>query len=732
MSRSRHTHLAFVAFVGVAVGVATMGSTRAWADPQEQAPPQGNTPLPQPEEPGEHHDHDHDHEHPPAEVTVRGDRPGSEAASRVTVSRRDLELRPRLRPGDILEAAPGLFAVQHAGGGKANQYFLRGFDADHGTDVGFFVDGIPVNMPSHGHGQGWSDFHFLIPELVVTLDAYKGPYYAQFGDFSTAGALNLRLAEKFDESWASLTVGEYNMLRGLVVASPDLADDWRTVMAAEMYGADGPFQNPEKFRRFNVFARATHDIGPRSKISMTWMSYGGRWNASGQIPARAVCGEGEAGAPPPSAFGQPCMSRFGTVDPSEGGSTQRHMASIAFSTSAHESDMSAMAYVMRYRFQLYSNFTFFARDPVNGDEIEQTDQRTVFGADFRVRKHFHYGPSRFTTTFGTQIRHDSIDNALYYDRARERLDTRVSAGIEESSIGVFLEEDMRLTDSIRFVAGLRGDHFDASVEDKKEDLTTLGTKGSGSQASALLSPKLMAIISPAKWLDLFADYGRGFHSNDARGAVLNAGRVKLLTPATGYEVGVRSEPITGLQMTGAAFLLDLDSELVWVGDEGTTEPSGQTRRYGVELGSRYRIGNWLYADADATFTRARYRNNAGNGNAVALAPTRTFTTGIGARPTFGKYTPFGALRLKYIGDRPATEDARLIAQGFTTLDADAGLRWRDVELAVDAQNLLNASYREVNFASTTRLKYEPAPVTGIHYSPGWPRTVMGRVTLYWH
>ncbi|MFO0660698.1 MAG: TonB-dependent receptor [Polyangiaceae bacterium] len=707
-------------------------ASRAWADPQEQAPPQGNTPLPpSPDESHDHHDHDHDHEHPSAEVTVRADRAGSEAASRITVSRRDLELRPRLRPGDILEAAPGLFAVQHAGGGKANQYFLRGFDADHGTDVGFFVDGVPINMPSHGHGQGWTDFHFLIPELVVSLDAYKGPYYAQFGDFSTAGALNLRLAERFEESRVSLTVGEYNMLRGLVIASPDLADDWRTVLAAEMYGADGPFQNPEKFRRFNVFARATHDLGPRSSVSMTWMSYGGQWNASGQIPARAVCGEGESGVPAPGAYGQPCMSRFGTVDPSEGGSTQRHMASISFSTAAHDSDLSAMAYFINYRFQLYSNFTFFEKDPIHGDEIEQTDQRSVFGADVRARRHVHYGASRFTTTFGAQARHDSIDNALYHDEARERLETQKKHAIEESSLGLFVEEDVRLTNAIRFVAALRADRFDVSVEDKREDLSSTGNKSSGTDSAMLLSPKLMFVISPTKWLDLFADYGRGFHSNDARGAVLSSNRVNLLTPATGYEIGAKAEPLAGWQLYGAGFLLDLASELVWVGDEGTTEASGQTRRYGVELGSRYRIGNWFYADADLTFTRARYRVNAGNGDAVALAPTRTFTAGVGARPTFGRFTPFGGIRLKHIGDRPANEDASLTAQGFTLVDADAGLRWGNVEGALDVQNLLNSAYREVNFATTTRLRYEPAPVTGIHYSPGWPRTVMARATLYW-
>jgi hypothetical protein len=697
----------------------------ARADEQGQAPPPENTSI-TPTEGAKPVPHEH-----PAEVVVQGEKAGSEAASRLNVTRRELELRPRLRPGDILEAAPGLFAVQHAGGGKANQYFLRGFDADHGTDIGFFVDGVPINMVSHGHGQGYSDFHFLIPELVVSLDVYKGPYYAQWGDFSTAGALNLRLAEAFEESYASLQVGQYGIARGLVVASPDIGQDWRTVFAAEVFKDNGPFTNPERLQRFNVFLRATHDVSANSKVSMTWMSYGSSWNGSGQIPARAVCGEGEAGAPPPGAYGQPCLDHFGTVDPTEGGATQRHMASVAYSASSHDADLSAMAYLIKYRLNLYSNFTFFDRDPVNGDEIEQSDDRVILGGDFRVRRHVHYGSSKFTTVLGGQVRADEIENGLHYDRARERLTDRVNAKVSESQLGAYVEEDMRLTRAIRFIGGLRAQRVDVSVNDLLEEKATTGTRSSGTKGASRLLPKLMGIFSPLPMLDLFASYGQGFHSNDARGAVLSTNAVRLITPATGYELGARLTPVENLNINTAFFLLDLDSELVWVGDEGTTEPSRQTRRYGAEIGARYRIGNWLYADIDGTFSRARYRSNAGNGNAVSLAPTRTLTAGLGARPRLGDWTPFGAIRLKALGDRPATEDESLIAQGFTTVDANVGARYKDIEMGVDAQNLFNATWREVNFASTTRLAYEPQAVTGIHYSPGWPRTIIGRATLYW-
>ncbi len=667
------------------------------------------------------------------EVTVQAEKPGSEAASRVSVGYRELELRPRLRPGDLLEAVPGLFAVQHAGGGKANQYFLRGFDADHGTDVAFFVDGVPVNLVSHGHGHGFTDLYFMIPELVTGLDGYKGPYYASIGDFGTAGAVNLRFAEKLDESTAQLSVGQYGILRGLVIASPDLGDDWRAVAAAEVYRNDGPFLNPERLERFNVFLRATHDLGGAGKVQMTWMSYGSTWSGSGQIPARAVCGEGEQGGlnPPPSAFGQPCIDHFGAVDPTEGGSTARHMGSVSLSTAWRDADLSAMAYLLSYRFTLYSNFTFFSEDPVHGDQIEQNDDRTVAGAEIRFRKQFELGGARFTTSLGAQLRADGIDKSLHHDQARERIEERDRTHIDEGQIGVYVEQDARLRRWLRLVLGARGQWIDVNVDDLREDLRATGNRSSGAQGQMQLLPKLTAIVSPIDGVDLFAHYGRGFHSNDARGVVLAQGAATLITPATGYEVGARVAPVRGLSLSAAGFLLDLDSELVWSGDAGVTEASGQTRRYGVEIGARYRLGSWLFADVDATFTRARFRVNAGNASAVALAPTRTLTAGVGVRPTFGAFTPFAALRVKAIGARPATEDESLTAEGFTVVDANAGLRWRNVEVAVDVQNLLDTTWREVQFASDSRLPYEPAAVTGIHYSPGWPFTAIGRATLHW-
>jgi outer membrane receptor protein involved in Fe transport len=666
----------------------------------------------------------------PVEVVVQVEREAGEAASRTHVGRRELELRPRLRPADLLEAAPGLFAVQHAGGGKANQYFLRGFDADHGTDVAFFVDGVPVNLVSHGHGQGFSDFHFLIPELVVGLDASKGPYYAEFGDFATAGAINLRLAESFEQSHVEYSLGQYGMQRALIIGSPKLGEAWRAVLAAEVHTQDGPFERPEDLTRVNLFGRVGHDLGDRGKLTLTWMSYASDWYGSGQIPARAVCGEGESGRPPPEASGARCIDRFGTIDPTEGGATQRHLVSAAYSAAWEDTDLNAMLYLMSSRFSLYSNFTFFRDDAVRGDQIEQTDDRVVAGTDIRVRKHVHYGPSKLTTTVGIQARKDSIENGLYHDERRVRLEDRVRTQIAESALGAFVQEDARLNEALRFIVGLRADRIDVAVNDRLPP-STERPNGSGTRGELRLSPKWTAIVSPVPALDLFVHYGHGFHSNDARSAVRSGGSDALLTRARGYELGTRLRPVPNLELSAAGFLLDLDSEMVWVGDEGTTEPSGATRRYGLELGARYRVSNWLFADLDTTFTRAEYRVDAGSGRAVALAPRRTLTAGIGVRPKFGDYVPFGGLRVKALADRPAIEDESLTADGFTLLEVNAGVRYENVELALDVQNVFDVRYREVNFASESRLAHERLPVTGIHYTPGWPRTVMGRAALYW-
>lgn len=646
------------------------------------------------------------------DVLVRGDRVPA-TASTSTVTGGELKARPKLRPADVLQAAGGLIAVQHAGGGKANQYFLRGFDIDHGTDLLLTIDGVPVNLVSHGHGQGYADLNFIIPELITSLDVYKGSYYPELGDFTTAGSVNFHLADILPESFAAASAGQYGILRGVGAVSRPVGDDWRFTVAGEVATHDGPFENAEKYRRLNAYLRATHDLSASSRVTMTWISHSGRWRANGQIPERAV----ESGL----------IDRFGTLDPTEGGTTQRHLAAVRYEARiADDAALDVTAYAQRYDWRLYSNFTFFLEDPTNGDQIEQTDGRWIFGAQGNARLlHRHFGSLQVETRAGIQVRNDGIDNGLFHTRARERLATRIDAEITQTNIGLYAEERLAYKRWLAVRAGVRVDRMDVSVTDRR---TPTGPESlEGTAGSMLASPKLSVVLAPDTKAQFYLNFGRGFHSNDARGATRSNSPATLLVPATTYEVGTRLRPWRPLVLTAAAYRIDLDSELVWSGDAGTTEPSAATTRLGLEFGGRLNWNRWLFGDFDLTLNRATYRANAGNGGAVALAPTRTLSAGLGARAPFGT---FGALRVRHVGERPATEDGSLVAEGFTLVDAQVGHRFRAFEATLDVQNLFNAEWREVQFATESQLRGEPKPVTEVNFTPGWPITVRATLAAY--
>jgi len=636
--------------------------------------------------------HAHENEQPTV-LTVSGERQEPTSSSG-EVHHRDLSLRVRRRPGELLSVVPGLFVVQHAGGGKANQYFLRGFDADHGTDVAVFVDGVPINMPTHGHGQGWVDLEFVIPELVQTVAYRKGPYAVNYGDFATAGAVDLRLTDHRHESRVLASGGNFGSARSVFMVSPELGDDWSTIVAGEASTTNGPFHSPERFRKLNAFGRATRNFA-RGALSLTWMSYAGGWNASGQIPLRAVGKVPEL----PDAFG--------AIDPTEGGSTQRHQLSLNYSHRHDDDEARALAYAIRYSFMLFSNFTFFANDPINGDQIAQSDDRTVLGTRWHYRHVRRVAGMESATTIGWEARHDSIDNGLFATRAREVLSTTSTASVAQTSVGLFAEEELRLLPFLRVIGGVRLDRYDVHA-----NIATT--------SAMMASPKVSFVLSPARFVELFLGYGRGFHSNDARLATTSRD-VSLLAVADGYETGVRARPHDAVQLSATVFRMDLASETVWVSDEGTTEPRGASRRIGVELGARVKLAKWIFADADVTFTRARFNS----GEAIPLAPTRTLTGGIGFKHPRGT---FGALRVRSLGARPATEDRSLTAEGWTVVDATLGQRIQWLEIALDVRNVLNRNYREVQFANESRLQGEPSPVRDIHFTPGWPLTVLLRAS----
>jgi outer membrane receptor protein involved in Fe transport len=665
---------------------------------------------------------------PSFETLVEARRPVS-AASSARVRDRDFALRPHPRPADILSVAPGMFVVQHAGGGKANQYFLRGFDADHGTDVAISVDGVPVNLVSHGHGQGYADLNWVIPELVERIEVNKGPYLARHGDFATAGALELVTRQRLEENQLSFAAGSFGTLRGFAGLSPDFGARTSALFAAELYATDGPFEREEELTRLNLFTRLTHALDPHSSLDLTLTQYSAAWNASGQIPLRAL----RAGT----------LDRFGTLDPSDGGASSRSSAALRYSAEPSEgSELSLLAYVADYRLSLFSNFTFFSRDPENGDQIEQNDARLVSGATAEYAFTHGLGGVTFVSRVGADARRDHIDNALHYDRARERLSHVVDAGIDETRLSLYGEEEITWSPLLRSVLGVRLDRFNFDVDDRREDLATLGTQSSGVRDALGVSPKASLIVSPLADWDVFLNFGYGFHSNDARGVVRAVDPVTPLTRAIGAELGTRVSPAPSLDIAMALFGLDLAHETVWVGDEGTTETRGPTRRLGAELELRYAPLEWLVLDADASWTRARFRDAPSGADAVPLAPELLLSGGASVRHPSGLYGRLGSV---YVGDRPATEDRFLSAEGFFRLDATLGYRAERFELALAAQNLLDTEWREAQFGNVSRLQNESTCPAGtraqsgdagfagcedLHFTPGAPLSASATLSLY--
>ncbi len=665
------------------------------------------------------------------EATIRAPPPMS-AASDATVRQRDLELRPRTRPADLFEVAPGMLVVQHAGGGKANQYFLRGFDADHGTDVALSVDGVPFNNVSHGHGQGYADPHFIIPELVERVDVHEGPYRAADGDFATAGAIDLQYLRSVPDTTLSLEGGMYGHRRLLGVVRTEGAG-LRGYLAAELAHDDGPFVHPLAYDRFNLVGRWTYAPSGRTRFTLTLMSYGGAWNASGQVPSRLA-------DDPSSGF-----SRFDAVDPHEGGQSTRYSAHAQLAHRIDDtSSFEATAWVLRYQFDLFSNFTFFADDPARGDMIEQTDARTTAGLRAAYRRTDTLGSWRFVSAVGAQARADVIENGLHHAPARERVDTVNLSGVTESSVGLYAEEQVVPARWIRLVLGARADLFDFNVEDRRAGLSMPDPNASGSRQAGIASPKATLVISPARWLDLYANFGSGFHSNDARGVVRRDGAVTPLARGLGYEVGARVRVGGRLDAAVSAWGLDLDSELVWVGDDGTTDARGPSRRLGLTGEVRWSILPWLRADVDVSLVNATYVGNAGNGDAVALAPTLVASAGLSARHPSGFY---GSVRMRAVGDRPADPGRDLTAEGFAIFNAQVGYRRGWWELALQAENLFDSTWREAQFEQDSRLRGEcltpglprcnpPAggqrygTVTDMHFTPGTPFSALARFTVH--
>jgi TonB family protein len=673
--------------------------------------------------------------------------PERNAASDSSTDQAELSLRPRFRPEGLVEVVPGLFAVQHAGGGKADQDFARGFNLDHGTDMAFFMDGAPINAVSHAHGQGYSDLHFIIPETVARVDSTKGPYAADVGDFGTAGSVDFRMADHTPESVARLELApSTGHERLVVVESPDFGEKWRMAVAAEVFYENGPFIHPEDYGRLNAYAKVTRVLDERSELSFMVQAYSGSWNMSGVLPARAVCGEGD-GTPTPAAYsGSHCISRWDSVDPTQGGSQQRVMAWTQYRRQLDQHwDVRATLYTLHSNMQLFPNdgiAASFQPDGIQyGSQVEQDDTRTQSGTDVRLTHRDVLGGMKLRTTLGLQIRDDDIEAQLHRTEGRVRLDG-VDANIpgpiydghnNELETGAWVEEEVRPARWLRFVLGARGDRIDVAVNNESQ---TAVDKTSGYKGQAQLSPKATAVVTPIDQLDLFANYGRGFHSNDARTLFLGQATT-LMAAASGYEVGTTVRPIRNLAVSAVGFLIDLTSELTIDGDTASTTPSGPTRRYGLEVTGRYNFDSRVYADVSFTAAHGRFTDAADVAAGTVYlpdAPIRTFSAGLGARQPLGRgYTLLGAVTVRSMSDRYGDQGPTpLVETGWTVVNAGLGVRWKHVELGADLLNVADVKWREGQFEVNSRLPAEGLnPPAGISFTPGLPRTLMTHASVYW-
>jgi hypothetical protein len=635
----------------------------------------------------------------------------ADSASVGTVTQKQLEARTVYRPGELLEATPGLVVSQHSGEGKANQFYLRGFNLDHGTDLRTTVDGMLVNQRSHAHGQGWTDLNFLIPELATGLRYKKGPYDASEGDFASAGAVEIRYADSLERGIASVGLGQNGFRRVLLADSPALGDG-KLLYAIEGQRNDGPFVHPDNFRKFNGVLRYSQGDAANG-WNLTGLAYTGKWNSTDQIAKRAV----DAGT----------LDRFDAIDPTDGGRAHRYSLSGAWRRTTEKTSTQVNAYVASWLLDLYSNFTYFLDNPVDGDQFAQPDRRTMSGINARHAWQTQLFGRDSENQVGVQFQNDNIYNGLLNTKARETLSATRRDHIVETSVGVWFQNATEWSKTFRTVAGVRADRYRFDVS---SDLAA----NTGVTSATKLSPKLNLIFGPWDKTELYVNLGTGFHSNDARGTVINidpktggpAERVTPLVRSKGFEVGARMSPIAGLQTSLSLYRLDFQSELVFVGDAGNTEAGRPSKRTGFELANYYKVDDWLTVDADLAFAKARFKDAAPEGQRIPGAIEGIASVAL-AVDNLGPW--FGAVQARYFGPRPLIEDNSVRSKSSATLNGRIGCKISPaLQVELEGFNLTNRKVSAIDYFYTSRLNGEPAAgVDDIHFHPIESRSF--RVTL---
>ncbi len=657
-----------------------------------------------------------------ANITVTGRQDSllglADSATQGATGAAQLADRPILRSGEILETVPGVIITQHAGGGKANQYFLRGFNLDHGTDFATFLDDMPLNLPSHAHGEGYSDMNTVIPEFVESLDYEKGPYYADVGNYGSAGSAHLNFYQVLPQDFVTLEGGMYGFERGVIGLSQ--TNRWGNLLfGGEVYHDDGPWVHPDDYRKLNGILTYSHGDAANG-FSVTARGYDGIWNSSDQIAA---------------SYG--ATNLFGAINPTDGGKSQRYSLQAEWHQQSANSDTKVTLYGFYYYLDLFSDFTYYLTDPVHGDQFEQQDQRWVAGLDAHHSLYNEWLGRDVENTFGWQVRNDWIDNGLYQTEDRVRID-KIDAqngdsilpadtdvnDLTDTQVGFYWENKMQWTDKIRSVAAIRGD-----VE-YVDDTSLTDPTNSGTATAFLPSPKLSLIFGPWDQTEFYVQGGYDFHSNDGRGATQtqepisadfpNGGTTAKISPLVetrGAEIGVRTLLVPRLQSTVSLWYLHSDSELEQDGDTGGTVASDQSSdRYGVEWANYYKLTRHVAFDLDAADSIARFTSNdpadaapispgsttlGPGGNHVPEAVGLVISSGL----TLHDFHGFSAsLRLRYFGPRDLTSDGEYKSRQTLLLNAEAGYQinntWR---LSVELLNLLDRHDHDIDYAYVSQV-----------------------------
>lgn len=634
-------------------------------------------------------------------------------ASSGEVSQTEIEVRPLSRTGEILELVPGMVVTQHSGSGKSNQFFLRGFNLDHGTDFASSIDGMPLNMPTHGHGQGYTDLNFVIPEAISKLEYQKGSYYADVGDFSGAGSVRLSSVSKTSRGVTSVTIGENEYVRGVFMNSFETYSG-QTLLAVEGNQYAGPWDDvDEDVEKTNIWLKHSRKAVD-GLLSVSLMGYKNSWNSADQIPRRA--------------FEQGLITRLGSLDTSLGGESERYSFNLSWSND----DIEANMYAISYQLNLWSNFTYFLDEPALGDQFEQVDDRTIYGGNVRHISDMNWFSLIGTNTFGMQFRVDDIDEVgLFKSQQRSRIGAVRLDEVRQSSIGLFWENELELTSQLRSLLGVRYDYYDFDVQ----DIAGVNLNGvdlasnSGTNNDDIVSVKGSLIYEINDEWEGYASAGQGFHSNDARGTTIEVDpadgqlvdAVDPLVRSLGYEVGLRGFILETLNTSMSLWSLELDSELLFVGDAGNTEASGKSKRRGFEVTGYYSFKqDWTF-DLEYAYTDAKLKDAPRGEDHIPGAIKHVVQLGVSLNQPQGW---FGSLRYRYFGERALTEDASVKSGNSGLWNLRAGYRFDDINVSLEVLNLTDSKDNDIEYFYSSRLVNEPVEgIDDVHLHPFEPRNI---------